>query len=282
MLPGAIYTAEDSCFVINQFENDGAPPTVESLDVEKTGITSLKSSTTGQPEVETEKLSQLDRKPSRADRVPGSDPSDLTSDDEKDDFPEGGLRAWSVVAGAFCGSFAIFGLINSTGVLLDYFSNHQLKDYNSSQIGWIFGLALFLTFFCGAPVGPIFDAYGPRALIFAGSVLLVLSMFLLGLCTRKYSSHLAQHPTNIETEYWHFFLVYSVLNGLGGCLINTPCVASIGHFFLVRRGNATGIAMTSGSIGGIVFPLMLQRLIPMVGLRGPPGSWALFLSSCSS
>ena len=60
-------------------------------------------------------------------------------------------------------------------------------------------------------------------------------------------------------------MVYSVLNGIGGCLINTPCIASIGHFFLRKRGNATGVAMTSGSIGGIIFPLMLQRLFPMVG-----------------
>jgi len=60
-------------------------------------------------------------------------------------------------------------------------------------------------------------------------------------------------------------MVYSVLNGLGGCLINTPCIASIGHFFLAKRGNATGIAMTSGSIGGIIFPLMLQKLFPTVG-----------------
>lgn len=55
------------------------------------------------------------------------------------------------------------------------------------------------------------------------------------------------------------------MNGIGGCLINTPCVASIGHFFLVKRANATGIAMTAGSIGGIIFPLMLQRLLPTIG-----------------
>jgi MFS family permease len=60
-------------------------------------------------------------------------------------------------------------------------------------------------------------------------------------------------------------MVYSVLNGLGGSLIYTPCIASIGHFFLRKRGNATGIAMTSGSFGGIIFPLMLQKLFPMVG-----------------
>lgn len=28
-----------------------------------------------------------------------------TANEEKDDFPEGGLKAWSVVLGAFCGSF---------------------------------------------------------------------------------------------------------------------------------------------------------------------------------
>lgn len=60
-------------------------------------------------------------------------------------------------------------------------------------------------------------------------------------------------------------MVYSVLNGIGGCLINTPCIASIGHWFLDKRGNATGVAMTAGSIGGIIFPLMLQKLLPTVG-----------------
>lgn len=30
-------------------------------------------------------------------------------------FPEGGLRAWSVVAGAFCISFCTFGYLNAYG-----------------------------------------------------------------------------------------------------------------------------------------------------------------------
>lgn len=47
--------------------------------------------------------------------------------------------------------------------------------------------------------------------------------------------------------------------------MNTPCIASIGHYFLEKRGLATGIAMTSGSIGGIIFPLMFQKLFPTVG-----------------
>ena len=60
-------------------------------------------------------------------------------------------------------------------------------------------------------------------------------------------------------------LDYAVLGGLGGALLNTPAYASIGHFFKRRRGLATGIACTSGSIGGIIIPLMLQSLLPKIG-----------------
>lgn len=112
--------------------------------------------------------------------------SELPDVEDKDDFPEGGARAWSVVFGSFCGSFAVFGIINSTAIFQEYFSKHQLKDYSPSQIGWIFSLGLFLTFFCGVPIGPIFDARGPKVLVFCGSILLVASMMLLGLCTRKF------------------------------------------------------------------------------------------------
>jgi hypothetical protein len=72
---------------------------------------------------------RIDQKP-----LPNSDVSTLT--EEEEDFPEGGLRGYGVVAGAFCGLFSVFGIINSTGILLEYFSTHQLTDYTSSQIGW--------------------------------------------------------------------------------------------------------------------------------------------------
>lgn len=65
--------------------------------------------------------------------------------------------------------------------------------------------------------------------------------------------------------YWHFILVFGVLGGIGTSLIFTPAVSSIGHFFLRTRGTATGLAATGGSIGGIVFPIMLQALFPRIG-----------------
>jgi len=56
-----------------------------------------------------------------------------------------------------------------------------------------------------------------------------------------------------------------VLGGTSVSLLFTPGVASIGHWFKARRATATGFAITGGSIGGIVFPLLFQKLIPTIG-----------------
>lgn len=66
-------------------------------------------------------------------------------------------------------------------------------------------------------------------------------------------------------EYYQILLSYSILGGLGGALLNSPAYAAIAHFFNLRRGLATGVAATAGSIGGIVFPILLQRLLPTLG-----------------
>lgn len=105
-------------------------------------------------------------------------------------FPEGGLAGWLSVFASFCAMLSIFGLINSSAVFESYFSLHQLKDYSSSQIGWIFSLYLFLVFFVGIHVGPIFDKYGPRWLVLCGNLFMVLSLMALGFCTGELESHL--------------------------------------------------------------------------------------------
>jgi hypothetical protein len=185
--------AEDSCFIKTPSQDAGGGHTpgttsVAPGDIEKAAVNSQVSPIADEsphPDGGSQTSSSDEKNMSGGTRGPNSRKGGMNFLDCKEDFPEGGLKAWSVVVGAFCGSFSIFALINSTGVLMEYLQAHQLKDYTSSQISWIFGLQLFLIFFCGAPAGPIFDAYGPRVLVFAGSILLVVSLFLLGLCTRK-------------------------------------------------------------------------------------------------
>ncbi|KAF4829651.1 putative transporter MCH4 [Colletotrichum tropicale] len=164
-------------------------------------------------------------------------------------FPEGGLSAWLVVFGSFCAMLSVFGLINSAAVFESYFSEHQLADHSPSEIGWIFSLYLFIVFFVGIQVGPLFDAYGPRGLVVAGGLCISASLLLLSLCK----------------EYYQILLAYSILGGLGGALLNSPSYGAIAHFFDNRRGFATGVAATAGSIGGIVYPILLQNLFPTLG-----------------
>ncbi|POS76125.1 riboflavin transporter MCH5 [Diaporthe helianthi] len=180
-------------------------------------------------------------------------------------FPEGGAQGWLAVAGSFCAMLSVFGIINSSAVFESYFSEHQLAHHNASEIGWIFSIYLFCVFFVGIQVGPIFDRYGARWLVAVGSILIVLSLMLLGLCT----------------EYYQILLTYSVMGGLGGALLNSPAYGTIAHFFNARRGFATGIATTAGGIGGIVFPIMLQKLLPRLGFAWSTRILGFILLGCA-
>lgn len=112
----------------------------------------------------------------------GSAEPGLTRDDENLDFPEGGLQAWLVVFGSFCAMLSVFGIINTAAVFESYFSTNQLSEYSASQIGWIFGLYLFIVFFVGIQVGPIFDKHGPRIVVALGGVLIAASLLILSVC----------------------------------------------------------------------------------------------------
>lgn len=175
--------------------------------------------------------------------------SRISTDAHGNTYPEGGTIAYLCVLGSFCGLMAALGLMNSIGTYQAYLSAHQLSSQSESAIGWIFGIYAFLSFFCGIQIGPIFDAKGPRYLVLAGSILLLGTYLLLGICT----------------AYYHFLLVFGVMGGLGTSLVFTPSIAAVGHFFLRKRGQYTGLAAVGGSLAGIVYPLTLQALFPLIG-----------------
>jgi len=110
-------------------------------------------------------------------------------------YPEGGLRAWLVVFGSFCAMFASLGIANSLASFQAYISENQLSSHSPGQIGWIFSIYTFLSFACGIYIGPLFDVYGPRWLLLPGSICVVLSMFLLGVCSGKFTS-----PFSLKTQ----------------------------------------------------------------------------------
>ena len=112
------------------------------------------------------------------------------STEESPEYPEGGGRAWLSVLGSLCGMMCCFGLMNTIGTFQAFLIRNQLRSYSTADVGWIFGVYLFVAYFSGIQTGPLFDAQGPRYLTAAGSLCLVSAMLLLGICRGLYSSHL--------------------------------------------------------------------------------------------
>ncbi|KAK8154388.1 putative monocarboxylate permease [Phyllosticta citrichinensis] len=170
---------------------------------------------------------------------------------ERDDFPDGGRRAWSVVLGSWCAMVAAFGLLNTMGVMHAWLSSHQLKDHSYAQTGWIFSTFTFLVYFGSIQIGPLFDAHGLKWTLIPGCFGFVISLFLLSICQ----------------VYWQYMLAWGILGGTSCCLIFTPAIVSIGHWFRRRRALATSLALTAGGIGGILFPAILLNLERRIGFN---------------
>lgn len=71
--------------------------------------------------------------------------------------------------------------------------------------------------------------------------------------------------TSLSTSYWQLFLAQGVCCGLGnGCLF-CPSLSLLSTYFSKKRSLALGIAAAGSATGGMVFPAMVQQLLPKIG-----------------
>lgn len=113
-------------------------------------------------------------------------------------YPEGGIAAWTVVLGSWCSMTAGLGIVNSTGVFQAYVSNTILESTSENDVSWLFGIYVFLSYFCSVQIGPIFDVRGPKELITIGGVFLLVGTFTLSLCTSKCSAFFCFCPCQVH------------------------------------------------------------------------------------
>ncbi|RAL12851.1 MCT family MFS transporter [Aspergillus homomorphus CBS 101889] len=163
--------------------------------------------------------------------------------------PDGGVAAWSVVFGAWCAMFCSFGWINSIGTFQAYYETTLLPQYSASTIAWIPSLEVFFMFFMGPIVGFLSDTLGARIVITTGALLHVFGLMM----------------ASLSTQYYQILLAQGVCSAMGLCAIFQPCMSAIPSWFRRRRGAAYGIIASGSSVGGIVFPIMMSRLIGSVG-----------------
>lgn len=70
---------------------------------------------------------------------------------------------------------------------------------------------------------------------------------------------------SLSTKYWQLMLTQGIMTGLGGGLFFTPSLGLVGTYFNKKRALAIGIATTGNSAGGIVYPVLVQQLLPKLG-----------------
>lgn len=175
--------------------------------------------------------------------------SNVPSVNDLKTIPNGGTKAWLQVLGAFFLFFNSWGIINTFGVYQTYYETNFLASSTSSDISWIGSVQAFCLIFIGPLTGPIYDAGYFRLLIIVGSVLVVFGQMMLSL----------------SSEYYQIFLAQAITVGLGaGCLF-IPSVAILSQYFSTKLATATGLAAAGSSLGGVIYPIVLYKLIPQVG-----------------
>ncbi|TVY60898.1 Aspyridones efflux protein apdF [Lachnellula suecica] len=163
--------------------------------------------------------------------------------------PNGGLAAWLQVAAGFMIFFNTWGLINTFAVFQTYYESGALFTESSSNISWIGSIQCFLLQLTGIVAGPIYDRGHLRLLLLTGSLLVVFGYMMLSLCH----------------EYWQAMLAQAICVGIGSGLLFTPTVSLLPTWFSSHLGLAVGIASSGSSLGGVIYPIVLYRLIGPIG-----------------
>ncbi|KAJ7882538.1 MFS general substrate transporter [Mycena olivaceomarginata] len=164
-------------------------------------------------------------------------------------FPEGCTKGYLTIFGAFMALFCTFGQMNAFGTFQAWYAEHQLSHLEPSTIAWIGSLQLWVFFFSGGPIGRLFDVYGPRWIMIIGSVVYVFAIMM----------------TSISTQYYQYLLAHGVLFGLGVGMLFYPSLSSVSTYFCKYRATALGVVAAGSSFGGVMYPIMLQRLFQLVG-----------------
>jgi len=163
--------------------------------------------------------------------------------------PNGGLQAWLHVLGGFMLFFNTWGILNTFGVYQTYYESGSLFTESSSNISWIGSIQSYMVLTVGIVSGPIYDRGYLRTLLFVGSFLIVFGHMMLSICH----------------TYWQVLLAQGFCVGIGaGCLF-VPCVSVLPTYFSSRIGLAVGLASSGSSLGGVIYPIVLYRLIDRIG-----------------
>ena len=169
---------------------------------------------------------------------------------------------WRIVGAAFTVLFVVYGIQFSFGT----FVGDVVADtgWSETRLQLIFAIYIGLYSALSAVSGWLTDRWGPRPIVATGSVLLT-------------SGYLLWATSNSLTVV---ALGMGIVAPLGMSCSWVPCNATVVRWFVVRRGLATAIATSGGSLANIVVPPVAALLVNAYGWRVAIVSMSIFGGAC--
>ncbi|KAL4954216.1 major facilitator superfamily domain-containing protein [Aspergillus filifer] len=162
---------------------------------------------------------------------------------------EGGLRGWLQVLGTLFILFNVWGLAFAFGSFQSYYTLTLLPTSNPSAISWVGTIQSWLLIIGGLVSGPLFDLGHYRVLLISGSFLSVVGVMMLSLAS----------------EYYQILLSQGICAGLGFGLLYIPSITLVSRAFTKKRALALGVSTAGAPLGGVIYTLLFERLLPGIG-----------------
>ena len=162
--------------------------------------------------------------------------------------PNGGWTAWSQVLGGHIIAFFVWGFITSFGMFQAYYTSNSLSS--PSKISWIGSMTIFLLMIIPIWSGSASDLGHYKLVLRLGILLWLVGIFMTSICTK----------------YWQLLLAQGVCIGAANGFMFVPTMSVISTYFdSSRRSFAIGLVLTGSATGGMIFPIMLNRLFVLIG-----------------
>ncbi|UZJ54563.1 hypothetical protein CBS101457_003883 [Exobasidium rhododendri] len=167
---------------------------------------------------------------------------------------DGGREAWIFLLASFTFEFVIWGQAYAYGSYQDYHTHNPkspLYGQSTASISAIGTLVIGGQHFVPLLAIGFFRAYPRSIRIVSTSCIIISALSLL--------------IASFMDKVIYLILFQGIFYGIASGITFTPVVLWLSQWFDTRRGLATGIIYSGSGLGGVVFPLLVTRLLDTVG-----------------
>ncbi|KAJ5737575.1 uncharacterized protein N7483_002700 [Penicillium malachiteum] len=191
-----------------------------------------------------------------------TDLSDVHNDSQQLPPMDGGLDAWLFLAACFVMEALVWGFAFTYGVFQEYYS--ALPEFENSGSIAVVGTCAMGIMYLDLPI--VFAAYRqwPKYQRLGCGVGVILMCLALGL-------------SSFSTNVTHLIITQGIFYAIGGSIAYSPCILLMEDWFNKRKGLAFGVMWAGTGLGGVILPIVMERLLDKYGFRTTLRAFAVAL-----